>query len=82
MRVLSALASLLCTSVVVSGSSIVPVNLKSNSVDSFLSWFKEIGGKARKISLVNFDGMGNGLVALKKIKEGDQVISVPLDYVM
>lgn len=51
------------------------------NLNDFLGWFQRIGGAAPKLSLAQFDGMGSGVQATQAVREGDPVITVPLQWV-
>lgn len=45
--------------------------------DGVLEWLSAHGGAARGVGVASFEGMGRGVVALRNIREGDEVLRIP-----
>lgn len=52
------------------------------SIDNLTSWMTENGARIEGVELGEFDGYGYGLKALRDVKEGDFMISVPRKLMM
>ena len=51
-------------------------------IKEFHAWFLQHGGKARDVRIEHFRSFGNGVKTLRDIKEGDEVLFVPIDIIM
>lgn len=52
-----------------------------DEINAFLDWFQARGGRAPKLTVKSFEGMGAGVAATAPVQDGDVVIVVPLSSV-
>ena len=55
---------------------------QDESTKAFLTWFKDMGGKATGVTVGISESMGRGVFATETLKQDDPVLSVPLSMCM
>eukprot|EP00945_MAST-04E_sp_MAST-4E-sp1_P002179 g2179.t1 len=55
---------------------------QDESTKAFLTWFKDMGGKAKEVTVGISKDMGRGVFATNTLKQDDMVLSVPLSMCM
>ena len=55
---------------------------QDRSTKAFLTWFKDMGGKATGVTVGISESMGRGVFATETLKQDDPVLSVPLSMCM
>ena len=71
------LTVLLCT-ILASTSVAEKEYTQDESTRAFLTWFKDMGGRATGVTVGISQDMGRGIFATEKLKQDDPVLSVPL----
>ena len=75
------LTVLLCT-ILASNSVAEKEYTQDESTRAFLTWFKDMGGRATGVTVGISQEMGRGVFATEKLKQDDPVLSVPLSMCM